>query len=59
MAALGLKVLSVVSNVLTGAIEAVHSITGKDKDADNHEWREPSPTDRKAFPSLVADDAAS
>ncbi|KAK0720117.1 Chloroperoxidase [Lasiosphaeris hirsuta] len=44
MAALGLKVFSVLSNILTSAIEAV---TGKDKD-DDHSWQKPSPTDLRS-----------
>jgi len=45
MATLGFKALSVVGSVLGGAIDAVRSITGHGKKADQHAWQAPTPTD--------------
>ena len=46
MTALALKGLSLVGSVVGGAIDVVHSITGKGKKADEHAWQKPGPTDR-------------
>jgi hypothetical protein len=46
---IGLKALSLISNLFTGAIEAVQTITGQSKKPVDHSWQKPSSNDGMSF----------